>query len=62
MIKANIESVEERISAACARAGRDRSEVSLICVTKTKPKEMLQEAYEAGQRDFGENKVQEICR
>ena len=62
MIRENIESVDERISAACARAGRDRSEVSLICVTKTKPKEMLQEAYEAGQRDFGENKVQEICR
>lgn len=62
MIRANIESVDERISAACRRAGRDRSEVSLICVTKTKPVEMLQEAYEAGQRDFGENKVQEICR
>ena len=62
MIRANIDSVEERIRAACSRAGRDRSEVSLICVTKTKPLEMLQEAYEAGQRDFGENKVQEICR
>ena len=62
LIRANIDSVEERIRAACSRAGRDRSEVSLICVTKTKPVEMLQEAYEAGQRDFGENKVQEICR
>ena len=62
MIKENIESVEERIQSACRRAGRDRSEVHLICVTKTKPEEMLREAYEAGQRDFGENKVQEICR
>ena len=62
MIRENIESVEERISGACRRAGRDRSEVHLICVTKTKPEEMLREAYEAGQRDFGENKVQEICR
>ena len=62
MIRENIESVEERISGACRRAGRDRSEVNLICVTKTKPEEMLLEAYEAGQRDFGENKVQEICR
>ena len=62
MIRTNIEAVEERICAACKRAGRDRSEVRLICVTKTKPVEMLQEAYEAGQRDFGENKVQEICR
>ena len=62
MIRENIESVEERISGACRRAGRDRSEVNLICVTKTKPEEMLREAYEAGQRDFGENKVQEIVR
>ena len=62
MIRENIESVEKRICSACRRAGRDRSEVSLICVTKTKPEEMLREAYEAGQRDFGENKVQEICR
>ena len=62
MIRENIESVEERISGACRRAGRDRSEVHLICVTKTKPEEMLLEAYEAGQRDFGENKVQEIVR
>ena len=62
MIRTNIEAVEERICSACKRAGRDRSEVRLICVTKTKPVEMLQEAYVAGQRDFGENKVQEICR
>ena len=62
MIRENIESVEERISGACRRAGRDRSEVHLICVTKTKPEEMLREAYEAGKRDFGENKVQEIVR
>ena len=62
MIRENIESVEERISGACRRVGRDRSEVNLICVTKTKPEEMLREAYEAGQRDFGENKVQEIVR
>ena len=62
LIRENIESIEERICAACAKAGRDRSEVRLICVTKTKPVDMLLEAYEAGQRDFGENKVQEICR
>ena len=49
MVRENIESVEERIRSACRRAGRDRSEVSLICVTKTKPEEMLREAYEAGQ-------------
>ena len=45
---------------ACRRAGRDPKEVTLIAVSKTKPLSMLQEAYEAGARDFGENKVQEI--
>ncbi|MDO5456431.1 MAG: YggS family pyridoxal phosphate-dependent enzyme [Eubacteriales bacterium] len=58
----NLKNVEERIQSACRRAGRAREEVTLICVTKTKPIEMLQEAYEAGQREFGENKVQEIVR
>ena len=62
MIKENIENVEERIQSACRRAGRDKSEVHLICVKKKKHEEMLREADEAGQRDFGENKVQEICR
>lgn len=62
MISENLDHIEERICAACERAGRDRRSVTLICVTKTKPLEMLQEAYEKGQRDFGENKVQEICR
>ena len=37
-----------------------RGEVTLISVSKTKPVSMLQEAYDAGSRDFGENKVQEI--
>ena len=58
----NLKNVEERIQSACRRVGRAREEVTLICVTKTKPIEMLQEAYEAGQREFGENKVQEIVR
>ncbi len=60
MITENLALVEERIAAACARAGRERSEVQLIAVSKTKPAEMLREAYEAGVRDFGENKPQEI--
>ncbi len=62
MIKENLQSVEARIQAACERAGRQREEVTLLCVTKTKPVEMLQEAYDAGEREFGENKVQEICK
>ena len=61
MLKDNFETVEKNIAAACARAGRDRSEVTLIAVSKTKPVDMLREVYEAGARDFGENKVQEIC-
>ena len=56
----NIEAVRERVAAACRRAGRDPKEVTLIAVSKTKPMSMLMEAYEAGARDFGENKVQEI--
>lgn len=60
MIADNIHSVETRIQAACDRAGRSRSDVTLICVTKTMPVEDLQEAYDAGQRSFGENRVQEI--
>jgi pyridoxal phosphate enzyme (YggS family) len=62
MVKENLKSIEERISAACARSGRKRSDVLLLCVTKTKPVEMLEEAYAAGYRDFGENKVQEITK
>ena len=60
MLKENLEEVERRIQAACCRAGRDRSEVTLIAVSKTKPVEMLQEIYDCGVRDFGENKVQEL--
>ncbi len=60
MIREQLIEVEERIKAACQRAGRDRREVTLIAVSKTKPAAMLQEAYDAGIRDFGENKVQEI--
>lgn len=60
MLKHNFEAVEEKIQAACKRAGRKREEITLIAVSKTKPVEMLQEAYNLGNRIFGENKVQEI--
>ncbi len=62
MLKDNLFDVEQRIQAACDRAGRDRSEVTLIAVSKTKPESDLQEIYDQGIRDFGENKVQELCR
>lgn len=61
MIKENLAAVEERISKACERAGRKRSEVTLVAVSKTKPVEMIREAMETGTVDFGENKVQELC-
>lgn len=60
MLRDNLYEVEERIQEACRRAGRDRSEVTLVAVSKTKPAEMLMEAYDLGVRVFGENKVQEI--
>ena len=60
MLKENLAQVEKNIEAACKKAGRDRSEVTLVAVSKTKPVSMLQEIYDEGIRDFGENKVQEI--
>ncbi|HBI73069.1 MAG TPA: YggS family pyridoxal phosphate-dependent enzyme [Lachnospiraceae bacterium] len=62
MLKDNIIEIEKRIQAACDRAGRDRSEVTLIAVSKTKPVSMIREAYECGMRHFGENKVQELSQ
>lgn len=62
MVIENLNRVEEKISAACKRAGRSRDEVTLIAVSKTKPEYMVEEAYSTGQRDFGENKVQELTR
>ena len=59
-IKENIMAVEEQITAACEKSGRERKDVTLIAVSKTKPVELLQEAYDCGCRDFGENKVQEL--
>lgn len=61
MIKNNLSEVEKNIQAACINSGRKREEVTLIAVSKTKPVSMLEEAYESGIRDFGENKVQELC-
>lgn len=60
MVARQYEEIKKRIEQACIRAGRDPSDVTLIAVSKTKPVAMLREAYDAGARDFGENKVQEI--
>lgn len=59
-IAVNYYEVKSRMEAACRRAGRNPEDVTLIAVSKTKPVSMLEEAYHAGARDFGENKVQEI--
>jgi len=60
MIKENLEAVRDKVKDATLRANRNESDVTLIAVSKTKPVELIQEAYDLGQRDFGENKVQEI--
>src|SRR5712671_3341744 len=55
----NIESVQQRIAAACARAGRAPDSVTLLAVSKTQPPELVNEASRLGLTLFGENKVQE---
>jgi pyridoxal phosphate enzyme (YggS family) len=51
--------IETRIAAACAAAGRPRAEVTLVAVSKVQPEERVRDVLEAGQRVFGENRVQE---
>ena len=60
MVQEQLEEIRQNIRNACERSGRKVEDVTLIAVSKTKPVPMLQEAYDAGARDFGENKVQEI--
>ena len=58
--KENYLRVLDKVSEDMKKAGRDASECTLVAVSKTKPLELLKEAYEAGCRDFGENYVQEL--
>ena len=60
MLKEKLEQVEARIAAAAARAGRKRSDITLLAVTKKFPASVIQEAYDLGLREFGENYVQEF--
>lgn len=60
MVKENLAKTEERIKAACERSGRRPDSVTLIAVSKTKPVRLIEEAYEYGIREFGENKAQEM--
>lgn len=60
MIAENLRVVRSKIENACSRSERKPEDVTLIAVSKTKPVEMLKEAYDQGCRHFGENKVQEL--
>ena len=60
LVRENLEMVRKNIAAACKRAGRDVSEVTLLAVSKTKPISLIEDAIQCGQKEFGENKVQEI--
>jgi pyridoxal phosphate enzyme (YggS family) len=60
-VAANIASIQDRIIAAARRAGRSPEEIALMAVSKTQPPERIREAYDAGQRLFGENRVQEFA-
>ncbi len=59
-IAGRLEAVRERIARACQRAGRQPDEVTLVGVTKTFPVAVIAAARQAGLRDFGENRVQEL--
>jgi PLP dependent protein len=60
-ISENTASIRDRIAAAADRARRDPGEIALMAVTKTFPPERIREAYDAGLRLFGENRVQEFA-
>ncbi len=60
-ISANIAAVHERVAEAARRGGRRTEEIALMAVSKTHPPERIREAYVAGMRLFGENRVQEFA-
>ena len=61
-IAENLADVRRRVAEAARRAGRSPGEVTLVVVSKTFSADAVPEAYAAGQRDFGENKVQEALQ
>jgi len=58
-IQSNLKKIHDDIRAAAQKSGQDASRVTLIAVSKKKPPEMIQQAIDAGQKDFGENYIQE---
>src|SRR6201993_1230679 len=61
VISENIVAIQQRIAEAARRTGRSTADVELMAVTKTHPPERIREAYAAGLRLFGENRVQEFA-
>lgn len=61
MLVENYEKVLHEVRESCKKAQRDEREVTLIAVSKTKPASDIKELYDYGVREFGENKVQELC-
>jgi pyridoxal phosphate enzyme (YggS family) len=62
VLASRLQTVEERLRAACRRAGRDRAEVTLVAVTKTVPPEVAAELARLGVTDLGESRPQELWR
>ncbi len=60
MLQDNLREVQKKIKEACSRSGRSAADVTLCAVSKTKPEEDILTLYDAGQRDFGENYIQEL--
>src|SRR5580704_15141118 len=60
-VAAKVSLIQERIAAAAQRSGRNLGEIALMAVSKTQSPERIREAYDAGQRLFGENRVQEFA-
>ncbi len=61
MVTDNYRTVREQVDACALRCGRNPEEITLIAVSKTKPLSDIEELIQAGVREFGENKVQELC-
>lgn len=59
-VQLNLVEIEEKIAAACGKAGRRRDELTLVAVSKTFPASAVDEAVAAGITDIGENRVQEL--
>jgi pyridoxal phosphate enzyme (YggS family) len=61
-LRTNLSSLQQRIELALHSAGRSRDELRLVAVSKTQHPEVIEAAFEAGLRDFGENRVQELIK